>query len=628
MSLKLITKDKRFWPLFWTQFFGALNDNVLKNALVVLVTYQGITLFGLDSGSLVALASGLFILPFFLFSPIAGQLSDKFEKSMLVKATKIFELFIMLVATTGFYTQNYSLLLTTLFMAGLQATLFGPVKYSMLPDLVKENELVEANAYIELGTFLAILIGTIAGGFLIAMPGGIPWLLGTLLALSAIGIWTSFQVQTVRIACPDLKLQFNPFPTIGSTIGLLKQSKAIFNSVLGISWFWFFGAAVLSVLPTYCKDFLGAGEHVVTAFLAMFTFGIGLGSLLCERLSFKRVEIGLVPLGSIGMTIFILDLFFAHPSWAINHDHLLSLEEFLNDSTGWRLLIDFFMMSIFGGLFILPLYTLIQDRSQPETRSRVIAGNNIMNSIFMVVSSVLIMAAHAAHMTYPQIFLVLGVVNLVVACYIYSIVPEFTLRFLSWILARMMYRIEAKGEQNIPKDGPVILVCNHVSFADWLIISALCRRPVRFIMYYKFFDIPVLKYLMKQAKVIPICGVKEDPKLLEAAMNKVSEELSAGEVVCIFPEGEITRDGVINPFKTGIERILARNPVPVVPMALNGLWGKFFSFGGGKALRKLPRHWLSKVELIIDQPVDPKDATAQFLNAKVRTLSDLPPKTA
>ncbi len=622
MSLKMVLSDKRFWPLFWTQFFGSLNDNVFKNALVVLLTYRGIVLAGLDSASLVALAGGIFILPFFLFSPIAGQLSDKYEKSQLVRYTKIFEIFVMSIAALGFLTQNYFLLLAVLFLAGLQATLFGPVKYSMLPDLVSKGELIEANAYVEMGTFLAILIGTIGGGVLVSLPGGENWLVGTLLVVSLVGVFTSYQVQKVKVGCATLTLEFNPFPTILSTISLLKQSKAIFNSVFGISWFWFFGAAILSILPIYCKDFLGTSEHVVTAFLAMFTLGIGIGSILCEKLSFRRVEIGLVPIGSIGMTLFLVSLYFLKPDWIVDSNHLLSLGEFLSSSIGRLLLSDFFLMSVFGGFFILPLYTLIQERSQPETRSRVIAGNNILNAVFMVASSLMVMGFHAAHLSHPEIFLVLATLNLIVAFYIYSIVPEFTLRFLSWIFARTLYRIKCTGEENIPQEGPAILICNHVSYIDWLIVAALCKRPMRFIMYYKFFDIPFLKYLMKQAKVIPIAGAKEDPKILEAALNKVSEELQAGEIVCIFPEGMVTRDGELNTFRTGIEKMLARNPVPVVPMALCGLWGTFFSHGGGKLFKKVPKHWLSKIELKIGQPIDPKNADAASLTEVVRKLRD------
>lgn len=620
MSLKMIVSDKRFWPIFWTQFFGALNDNVLKNALVVLVTFKGISLLGLESGSLVALAGGLFILPFFLFSPIAGQLADKFEKSRLVRITKYWEVAIMAVAALGFYTHNYYLLLAVLFLAGFQAALFGPVKYSMLPDLVGQEELVEANAYVELGTFLAILIGTIGGGVLVSLPNGELWLTIALLTLSVAGLLTSYKVQTVKIADPELPLRFNPVPTMASTFRILRQSKAVYNSVLGISWFWFFGAAVLSLLPVYVKDFLGGGEQVVTCFLAMFTIGIGAGSILCEKLSFKRVELGLVPIGSIGMTIFLLDLYFAKPGWTPDAAHLLTLTEFLNAGGGPRMLFDFAMMAVFGGFFILPLYTLIQERSASETRSRVIAGNNIMNAIFMVVSSLVVILFHALHMTYPQIFVTLAIMNMAVAFYIYSIVPEFTLRFLSWMLARALYRLRGVNLHNIPKEGPAVLVCNHVSFADWLIISGLSPRPVRYIMYYKFFDVPVLKYLMKQAKVIPIAGAKEDPELLKQAYDQISAELRDGEIVCIFPEGQITRDGELNDFKTGVEKIVQRDPVPVIPMALRGLWGTFFSFGGGKALRKLPRHWMSKIELVAGPAIPPDQVKAAQVSQIVQKL--------
>lgn len=622
MSLKMVVKDKRFWPLFWTQFLGALNDNFLKNALVVLVTFKGITLAGLDSGSIVALAGGLFILPFFLFSPLAGQLADKYEKSRLVRATKYWEVAIMVVASFGLISGNYILLLAVLFMAGLQAALFGPVKYSMLPDLVRADELVEVNAYVELGTFLAILLGTIGGGVVVSLPGGEYWLCGILMMLAIAGVITAVNVRPVKIACPDLQVRANPFPGIRDSIALLREKPAVWNSVLGISWFWFFGAAILSILPVYCKDYLGAGEHVVTFFLAMFTLGIGLGSVLCEKLSFHRVELGLVPIGSIGMTVFLVDLFRARPDWGVDPAHVLTASEFLATSIGPRLLVDFFLMSVFGGLFILPLYTLIQQRSEPESRSRVIAANNIVNAIFMVVASVCVIFFHKMHLTYPQIFLILTLANLVVAFYIYSIVPEFTLRFWSWIVSRALYRIRFSGEANIPTEGPALLICNHVSFVDWLIISGCCKRPVRFIMYYKFFQIPLVNRIMKQAKVIPICGAKEDPELLQNAYDRISEELAAGELVCIFPEGKITRDGNLDGFRNGVEKILKRNPVPVVPMVLKGLWGTWFSFSHGTALFKMPRNWLKRIDLVAGAPIAPgTEATrAATLNQTVQKM--------
>lgn len=620
MSLKMIITGKKFGPLFWTQFLGALVDNVLKNALVVLVTFKGLTLAGLDSASLVALASGLFILPFFLFSPIAGQLSDKVQRAKIVRATKLWELGIMSVAAVGFWLHSPVLLLGVLFLAGTQATVFGPVKYSMVPDLVDHQDLIEANAYIEFGTFLAILIGTIAGGVLISLPGGEFWVIATLIALSVAGLLMSYRVPDVPVACPELKLEANPLPSMSSLFHLLRKSEAIFNSILGISWFWFFGAAILSVLPAYCKDFLGAGEQVVTCFLAMFTCGIGIGSILCEKLSFKRVELGLVPIGSIGMTIFLIDLFFVRPDWVVDSAGLLELPEFLASSSGPRLLMDFLLMSVFGGFFILPLYTLIQERSDTGVRSRIVAANNIVNALFMVIASLVIMALHALGVSFPAVFLILGVLNMAVAFYIYSLVPEFTLRFWSWVVARALYRIQPVGSENIPKDGPAVLVCNHVSFVDWLIVSALVRRPVRFVMYYKFFNIPLARYLIKQAKVIPICGQKENPKILEAAFDQISAELEAGELVCIFPEGEITRDGEMGVFKSGVEKILARNPVPVIPMALQGVWGTFFSRSGGGALRKMPRHWLSRISLVIGPVVPADKASAEELHAVVRGL--------
>ncbi|MBK9040706.1 MAG: 1-acyl-sn-glycerol-3-phosphate acyltransferase [Bdellovibrionales bacterium] len=345
-----------------------------------------------------------------------------------------------------------------------------------------------------------------------------------------------------------------------------------------------------------------------------------MGSILCEKLSFRRVEIGLVPLGSLGMTIFLVDLFFVGPTWNVDTNHLLPLSDFLVTSSGPRLLVDFFLMSLFGGFFILPLYTLIQDRSKPESRSRVIAGNNIMNSIFMVAASLLVMAAHKFQLSYSQSFLVLAILNLTVAIYIYSIVPEFTLRFLSWLLARALYRIKIFNDGEIPKEGAVVLVCNHVSYIDWLIVSALVRRPVRFIMYYKFFDIPVLKYLMKQAKVIPIAGAKEDSRILETAFDTISKELRDGEIVCIFPEGKITRDGQIDVFRAGIEKILAKDPVPVIPMALQGLWGTWFSLEGGKAIIKAPRKWLTNISLIVGKRIPGAQASAETLASQVKSL--------
>jgi 1-acyl-sn-glycerol-3-phosphate acyltransferase len=615
----MILKDKNFWPLFWTQFLGALNDNFLKNALVVMITFKGLSLWGLETESLVALMGGLFILPFFLFSPLAGQISDKWEKSKIIRVTKIWELMIMLLASFGLWFHHTSFLIFCLFLSGVQATFFGPVKYSSLPDLLPEEKLVQGNAYIELGTFLAILIGTILGGALLSLRNSEVWIIATLILVSAGGVWTSYQFPLLPRRNTNLEIKLNPFPEFYQLLLLIREKATIYNSVLGISWFWFFGSAILSLLPIYCKNYLHVDETVVTAFLAMFTIGIGLGSLLCEKLSFHRVELGLVPLGSIGMSLFLADLFMIVPPWWGIYD-IVSLGTFVSYGAGIRLLIDLFLLSCFGGFFIVPLYTLIQQRAHPDSRSRVIAANNIMNAVFMVAASLMIMVFYHFNLSLPQIFLILCLANVVVAVYIYSIVPEFTLRFLSWILVHFLYRLRVRNRELFPKEGAAVLVCNHISYVDWLVVASACPRPMRFIMYYKFFDIPLLRYLMKHAGVIPIASSKEDPVILENAMNEISRSLKAGDLVCIFPEGRISRDGELCEFKPGIERIVARDPVPVLPMALYGLWGSLFSFKDGPALQKIPKRILFPVTVLVGQAIQPKSVKAADLFSRVSGL--------
>lgn len=425
MSLHLALKDKRFAPLFWTQFLGALNDNFLKNSLVLMITFKNVQVFGLGASELVALSGGIFILPFFLFSTHSGQLADKIEKTLLIRATKIGEIIIAILAAIGFYFEFYTGLLFILFLMGVHSTFFGPVKYSIIPDLVPHNKLTAANAYVELGTFVAILVGTIGGGLAINFGGSL-WLIITgLIFVAVLGLWASTKIPPVQVGQPDLKINLNPFPTMLAFGKIIREQKLIFNSILGISWFWFFGAAVLSLLPVYGKDFLGAGPAVITAFLASFTVGIGLGSIICEKLSSKRVELKLVPIGSLGISVFLTDLFFVSPSWTPASNAPLSLLLFFQHFEAWRIFGDFFLMSVFSGLFIVPLYTLIQQRSRPESRSRVIAGNNILNSVFMVTSSLLVMSLHLINLSHPQIFLVLAFLNLIFSIYIFSMTPEF-----------------------------------------------------------------------------------------------------------------------------------------------------------------------------------------------------------
>lgn len=570
-----------FWALYGTQFLGAFNDNLFKNALVILVTFKGVTVLGLPAAAFGAVAGGLFILPFFLFSPVAGLLSDRLPKDRLFRATKLAEVIIMVVAALGFALGAYGLLLLTLFLMGAQSAFFGPAKYSALPQLVDEEDLTRANAHVELGTFLAILIGTLLGGWMVAHPDRAAWVGPALISIAFAGYLTSRRIPLLLSSPNSVPLKLNPLPQVQEMWRLLKSRPALLNSALGASWFWFVGAVVLSLLPAYCKDVLGADETVVTAFLAAFTIGVGVGSILCEKLSFQRVEIGLVPFGSLGLTLFLLRLVVAPIETLPDREGGIGLSELVASPVGIRLLIEFALLAVSAGVFIVPLNTLLQERSQPTERSQVIAGANMMSALFMVVSSLALVALQSFGLSIPKILLIIAILNILVAIHIYRLVPEFTLRFLAWILTHLIYRVRVIGLDNIPREGPCVLAGNHVSFIDWLIIFGACKRPARFVMYYRFFEIPILRALFRQARVIPIAGAKENEKVLSIAFDRISSELSEGEIVCLFPEGQLTPDGSLQPLRPGLLRALERNPVPVVPFALSGLWPSIFSRNPG-----------------------------------------------
>lgn len=622
-QLKLLQR-RTFAPLFWMQFCGAFNDNLFKNALVILVTYRALQLGSLNSASLVALGSGLFILPFFLFSALAGQLADKFSKTTMMRWVKLAEIALMGLAAVGFVSDSLPLLLATLFLMGLQSTFFGPAKYSVLPELLPQQDLTGGNALVETGTFLAILLGTVAGGLLIAAePYGAP-IVGAAVVLVAIVGWAaSARLPHTAGADPTLRLRLNPFPPLWETLSVAKQNRSVFLSILGISWFWFFGASLLTLLPTYTKTILFADETVITLLLALFCVGIAFGSLLCERLGGRKLELGLVPAGSIGMSLAALDLaFFGIPFVATGSGELIDLKAFVTEWRNVRILVDFAVLAMCGGVYTVPLYTMVQQRAPEKQRSRVIAANNILNALFMVLSALMLMSAAALDLRMGQIFLALAVLNGMVAIYIYTVIPEFLLRFIAWTIAQIMYRIRVVGRDQVPEHGPAVLVSNHVSFVDWLLITTVTQRPIRFVMYHGFTQLPLVRFLFRDAKVIPIASAKESPELLDQAYDQIEAALAADELVCIFPEGKLTYTGQQSPFKPGVERIIARTPVPVVPIAINGMWGSFFSRKDGKPFRRPFRRFWSRVSLIVGNPVPASDVTAAGLEQRVAELAN------
>ena len=618
-QFRLLT-ERRFGPFFGVQFLGAMNDNVFKQALVILLAYQTANFTTLSSDTLQNLAQALFVLPFFLFSATAGQIADKYEKSRLITVTVAIELACMALGAVGLLTQNLSLLLSALFLGGVQSALFGPVKYAILPQQLKDTEIVGGNGLVEMGTSIAILIGMVYGGWMVTQADwGVAGVAVSAMAFSAAGIALSLWIPRAPAADPGLKINWNPITETWRNLSFARQNRTVFLSILGISWFWFYGSLFVTQFPNLSKNVLQADERVVTLLLVVFSIGIGTGSLLCERLSGHKVEIGLVPFGSIGLTLFGIDLWYA----AAGHlDHgPVGLGEFVRDPGHWRLLADLALIGVFGGFYIVPLYALIQTRSEASHRSRIIAGNNILNALFMVAAAALAIGLFAAGVTIPQLILVTALMNAAVAVYIYSLVPEFLMRFIVWILVHSVYRLDKKGLENVPEEGPALLVCNHVSFVDALVIAAACRRPIRFVMDHQIFRLPLLSFVFRTGRAIPIASAKQDPAMMERAFDEVSEALRAGDLVAIFPEGRITDSGEPHPFRPGVARILDRDPVPVVPMALRGLWGSFFSRKDGAAMS---RPWrlrpFARIGLSIGAPVGPAAAAPDALLAQVLAL--------
>jgi len=612
--------ERRFGPFFGVQFLGAMNDNVFKQALVILLAYQTASFTTLASDTLQNLAQALFVLPFFLFSATAGQIADKYEKSGLITVTVAIELACMALGAVGLLTQNLALLLAALFLGGMQSTLFGPVKYAILPQQLKDTEIVGGNGLVEMGTSIAILAGMVYGGWMVTQAGwGVAGAAASAMAFSAAGIALSRLIPKAPAADPALRINWNPITETWRNLRFARRNRTVFLSILGISWFWFYGSMLVTQFPNLSKNILQADEHVVTLLLVVFSIGIGVGSLLCERLSGHKVEIGLVPFGSIGLTVFGIDL------WLAGAGHLahgpVALGEFVRDPGHWRLLADLLLIGLFGGFYIVPLYALVQTRSEPSHRSRVIAGNNILNAVFMVGAAALAIGLFQAGLTIPQLILVTALLNAAVAIYIYTLVPEFLMRFIVWMLIHSVYRLKKTGLENVPEEGPAVIVCNHVSLVDALVIAAACRRPIRFVMDHQIFRLPILSFVFRTGKAIPIASAKQDPQMMERAFDEVSRALRAGDLVAIFPEGRLSDTGELAPFRAGIARILERDPVPVVPMALQGLWGSFFSRKGGAAMTKPWRlRPFASIGLAVGAPL--AAAPPEALQARVRALRE------
>lgn len=615
-----LLRQRRFAPFFWTQFLGALNDNIFKTALLTIITYDALSWTDMDQGMITNLIPGLFILPFFLFSATSGQLSDKFDKARVARWVKVMEIGIMAIAAFGWMTHNLWLLVAAIVGMGLHSTIFGPVKYAYMPQHLEEQELIGGNGVVEMGTFVGILLGEVIGAVLVVQDvWGLELVACGTIGLAIVGWLCSLRIPASPAPVPDLKVNWNPFTEMVRNLSFSRKNRVVFLAMLGNSWFWFYGAIVLAQFPLFAKNYLHGDHSVFVLLLIAFSLGIGIGSLLCEKLSDHKVEIGLVPFGAIGLSVFGVDLYFA--SIAYSNTAIVDIMGFVALHGSARILADCVLIGVFGGFYIVPLFALIQTRCDKKHLSRTIAGMNILNALFMVVSAIVAMVLLQAGFSIPDIFLTTALLNVLVAIYIFTLVPEFLLRFLAWMLINTVYRVRRSGIEHIPTRGAAVLVCNHVSYVDALVIMAASPRPIRFVMDHQIFNVPVLSWLFRIAKTIPIAPASEDAAVMQQAFDEIARALDDGDLVCIFPEGKLTSTGEMNGFKGGIKKIVDTSQVPVIPMALRGLWGSVFTRSRQSILmRKLRRGIFSKLELVVGEPVMPADVTPELLQQKVQAL--------
>ncbi|MDW6092501.1 MFS transporter [Vibrio rhizosphaerae] len=611
-----LLSSRRFLPYFITQFFGAFNDNVFKNTLLLLVAFSSADQLAISSTLFINLAAGLFILPFFLFSASSGVLTDQLEKSKLIRNIKLLEIVIMSLAAIGFVTHSYLILLLLLFLMGTQSALFGPVKYALLPQQLKPDELLSGNALVETGTFVAILLGTLLAGVIASTPHAEYIAAGAVLLFAVCGYLASRYIPNAPATAPHQRFQWRPVFHTRQTLRIARQDPVNLRTILIISWFWFMGATYLTQFPNFTRHFLHGNEGAVSWLLTLFSVGIALGSLLCDRLSRHRVELGLVPLACLGISLFGYGLVTCVPDTL---PPSMEFTRFITNADLWPLFLNLLLLGICGGIFIVPLYTLLQQRAHPEQRAQVIAALNIYNALLMVISAILaIIVLSLLQWAIPDLFLLLSLINLGVAVYLLYKRPIETLRFILAGLAKLCYRVRYRNLHHLPSQGGALIICNHVTYLDALILSAASPRLIRFVMEADYATLPLIRPVLNRAGVIPICATHG--KTIRRAFVQIEKALQQGELVCIFPEGRLTSDGEIGPFLRGLDIIIQHTSSPVIPMALKGLWGSYFSRHRGRACRGLPKRLRAKIEVVAAPPITASDTDSIQLRQHVAEL--------
>lgn len=615
-----LLRQRRFLAFFVVQFIGAFNDNLYKSALLVLfaLSIHDPTTLSFYTN----LSMALFILPMFICSAWSGLLAEKFEKRTIIIVLKWFEVLIMLLGIIAFWGQQPLWMIAILFLLGLQSSFFGPVKYGLLPERLSDNELMAGNGLVEAGTFLAILFGTILGAYLIAQETLRTFFYVLMVCSACLGLGCAYAIPSIETKKMAIKFKhlpaFHPWRQTRVLLQYSYQQKEIFAAILGISWFWVIGGLLLTQLPQFAQTVLRGDEGVMTYLLALFSVGVGVGSLASNALSKGRIEIGLVPVGALLMS---LALYSITTIAGRELQTLQTLSAFIHDERFWHTTLAFAALAFAGGLYIVPLYALIQHHAREGYKSQMIAANNIINSFFMVLTSVLaIVILSGFEASLQQFFTLLLVMQILITAYSLYKIPRFILYLLAKLIAFLGYRVKISGQEHIPKQGAAILICNHLSYMDAIILLASIRRPVRFVMYYKIFDLAGLNWVFRGVHAIAIAGRKEQPQVFRQALKSVDDALINGELVMIFPEGKISQDGEIDVFKRGVELMLRKRPVPIIPMALDNLWGSFYSHKNG-LFKGWPRHYRPKVFLTIGAALAP-DTKVEHMQAVVQQLKN------
>lgn len=577
-----LMRQRRFLPLFLTQFLGATNDSLFKQALFVLIVFRLADAAGADAAILVNIGAGLFILPFFLFSATGGQLADKMDKARLMRWIKTAEILIMALAAAGFYLEQMYFLLVVLFLMGTHSAFFGPAKYSILPDHLPKQELVAGNALIEAGTFLAILVGTLAGNQLILIAQGEAIVSAAVFAIAVLGFASSCFIPSAPPAAPGLRINPNIWQETIATMRLGRQRRDIHLTILGISWFWLFGATFLAQLSPFTKDYLHANEQIIALFMTLFSIGIGAGSLLCNRLLRGEISARFAPLGAIGMAAFSVDLYFASRTGMPATGTLIGLGEFLRYGSNWRVVADLFFIAVSGGVFVVPLYAILQSRSDENMRSRMIAANNIVNALFMVAGSIAAALMLAYSFTIPEIFLIVAIVTVLVAIYICGLLPDELVKVVLAGVLRLAYRVEVRGLDNYRAVGDrAVIVVNHVSFLDGLLLAAFLPGKNTF---------AVNTHIARQWWIKPFLAMVDtfamDPTKPMAAKSLI-KTVQSGRKCVIFPEGRITVTGALMKVYEGPAMVADKSNAPILPVRINGAQYTPFARVHGKVRTRL-----------------------------------------